>query len=288
MSVVRRIALLATLMMFPAAGAGQAGSTAPGQVALTYRVFLGGVPVVEVDTRTIVDAQRYRMDSLTRTIGLWEGMFKARMQSRVDGVLAGSKVEPLLYQIRYDGRVGKRRSIDVTFGDNGPTMVHTVPDNAEDGRKPVEPEFLVGAIDPASAAIMATSASSDGELCHGGYKIFDGRRRYDVAFDNQGADTLDGHGDFYSGEALHCQVQYRRVKGFDPDWERSEAKKFPNTIDVWFVRLPGLPRAVPVKVAVNTEFGVVVAQMVDHVTGPGESLGDAAYLPPPDRDKMGG
>ena len=290
MRIVRRLAAaLALATALPAV----ALAGGPDRVDLTYRVFLGGLPIVEVDAQTTVDGGRYRMDNLTRTVGLWENLFKARMLTRVDGRLdaaAEDGARPSLFQVRYDGRVGKRRSVDVYFDDKGPSEIIAVPPNAEDGRRPVEPEFLLGATDPATAALLAAETGPDDRICQRAFKIFDGRRRYDVAFENKGTDHIDGgNGDFYEGEAIHCLIRYKRIKGFDPQWERSDAKNYPNEVHIWFVRFPDLPRAIPVKVQVKTEYGVTVAQLIRRALAKGEPLSDAAaLLPPPDMKGMGG
>ncbi|TDP48212.1 DUF3108 domain-containing protein [Zavarzinia compransoris] len=288
-----RLAPLALAAAALFAGASPALAGGADRVDLTYRVFLGGLPIVEVDTRTTIDGGRYRMDNLTRTVGLWESLFKARMQSRVDGSLVpamGVEASPTLFQLRYDGRVGQRRSVDVTYDRNGPVDIRAEPPNDQDGRRPVEPEFLLGAIDPSTAAMLAAENGADDQICKQTFKIFDGRRRYDVAFENKGPDHLNGNDDnFYAGDAIHCVIRYRRVKGFDPDWERANARKFPNEVDIWFARFPDLPRAVPVKVQVKTEYGVTVAQLIGRALTRTDSLGDAAaLLPPPDMDHMGG
>ncbi|PWR18610.1 DUF3108 domain-containing protein [Zavarzinia aquatilis] len=291
MRIVRRLAAaLALASALPAAALG----AGPDRVDLTYRVFLGGLPIVEIDAQTTVDeGGRYRMDNLTRTVGLWESLFKARMLTRVDGRLdakAEDGARPSLFQVRYDGRVGKRRSVDVYFNANGPSDIFAVPPNAEDGRRPVEPEFLLGATDPATAALLAAESGPEDRICQRSFKIFDGRRRYDVAFENKGTDHIDGgNGDFYEGEATHCLIRYKRIKGFDPQWERSDARNYPNEVHIWFVRFPDLPRAIPVKVQVKTEYGVTVAQLIRRALAKGEPLSDAAaLLPPPDMKGMGG
>ncbi|MCF4164224.1 DUF3108 domain-containing protein [Zavarzinia compransoris] len=292
MPIARRLLALAAAAAFLGPPLATGALASAERVDLTYRVFLGGIPIVEVDTRTTVDGDRYRMDSLTRTVGLWESLFKARMQSRVDGEMASddASARPDLYQVRYDGRVGKRRSIDVYFDADGPEEIVTVPPNAEDGRRPVEPEFLMGAMDPATAAMLAAEAGPDDRICQREFKIFDGRRRYDIAFENKGPETIEAHGDtFFSGEAVHCVIRYRRIKGFDPSWERTDARKYPNEIDIWFARFPDLPRAIPVKVQVKTEYGIAMAQLVARGLTPTDSLGAAAaLLPPPDIKHMGG
>lgn len=263
------------------------------RVDLTYRVFVGGLPVVEVDTSTTIDGDRYRMDGLARTVGMWESLFTARMASRVDGRMEadGSMALPMLYQTRYDGVVGDKRSINVTFGKDGPTQVSVEPPNTDDNRRQVEPEFLIGTLDPATAAILATGTNNGAAICTQEFKVFDGRRRYDVAFENMGQDEVFAGNDerFYGGMATRCTISYRRVKGFDPDWERTNASKFPNKFDIWFVQFEGLPRPIPVKVQVKTDYGVVVAQLISRGLTKTDSLGAAAQiLPPPDLKKMGG
>ncbi len=291
MRIVRRLipAATAALAFLLANDAHAAGAD---RVDLTYRVFVGGLPVIEIDTKTTIDGDRYRMDGLARTVGMWESLFTARMMSRVDGRLSGDSrtAQPMLYQTRYDGVIGDKRSINVTFDPNGPSDIRVEPENEDDSRKPVEPEFLVGTLDPVSAAILATGSGDGSDVCTREFKVFDGRRRYDVAFENRGPDTIKGHDDsFYTGDAIHCVIKYRRVKGFDPNWERRDAGKFPNELDIWFVRFDGLPRPVPVKVQVKSNYGVIVAQLISHGLARTDHLDDAAgILPPPDLEKMGG
>lgn len=295
MRLVHRLAtVFALALTLPAlAPSRPAQASPPDRLDLTYRVYLGGLPIVEVETRAVVDGGRYRLDNMTRTTGLWESLFKARMQSRVDGRLGDSVDEaprPSLFQVRYDGRVGKRRSVDVYFDEKGPSEIVAVPPNEKDGRSLIEPEFLLGATDPGTAALLAAESGDGGQICQRSFKIFDGRRRYDIAFENKGPDTLSGgHGEFYTGDATHCLIRYKRIKGFDPAWEKAESKNYPNEVDIWFVRFPEMPRAIPVRVQVSTEYGVVVAQLVRRDLSKGEPLNDAAtLLPPPDLDKMGG
>lgn len=292
MGIVRHLTTATVAGAFAILLGGPAQAAGADRVDLTYRVFVGGLPVIEVDTKTTIDGERYRMDGLARTVGLWETLFEARMMSRVDGRFtdAHHAALPMLYQTRYDGDVGRKRSINVTFDKTGPSNVSVEPQNTDDNRPPVEPEFLLGTIDPASAAILATGSGDGADICTREFKVFDGRRRYDVAFENRGQIQLQAQDErFFSGEATHCVIRYRRVKGFDPDWERQDAKKFPNELDIWFARVDGLPRPIPVRVQVTSDYGVIMAHLIAHGLTKTDNLEDAAsVLPPPDRDKMGG
>lgn len=266
------------------------GAAAADRVDLTYRLFLGGLTVMELDSSTIVDGNRYRMESLVRTVSLWEAMFRARLASRVDGTLGDGLDHPTpsLYQTRYDGAVGKRSAVDIRYGDGAP-VVTVDPPNADENRPTVEAALTAGTIDPSSALLFASRIAAEGRLCDIALPIYDGRRRYDIKATNLGDETL--HSDdpgFYSGPATRCTVAYRRIKGYSERWEATQAKAWPSKATVWFARLDGISRPVPVKIMVSTELGWMVAQLVAHKSTRVGPLGDATALAFPGFDDKGG
>ncbi len=267
-----------------------AQAAAADRVELTYRLFLGGLTVVELHTSTTVDGHRYRMESLVKTVSLWETLFRARLASRVDGTLDGplDRPRPQLYQTRYDGRVGRRSAIDIRYG-SGTPVVTLDPADEDDGRPTVEPALIAGTIDPSSALLFASRMAGEGQPCDLTLPIYDGRRRYDIKATRQADDVL--HSDdpsFYAGPATRCTVGYRRIKGYNPYWEATAAKTWPSTATVWFAHLDGISRPIPVKVMVSTELGWMVAQLVAHKTSRVGPLGEDTALAFPTFDDTGG
>jgi hypothetical protein len=92
--------------------------------------------------------------------------------------------------------------------------------------------------------------------------VFDGRRRYDVAFSF--VKKIDVHMDngLYSGPALVCQIHYNQIAGYQQS-VIDQNKKFPKMY-AWVVAAkssadPKRTYLLPVRVWAETDYGIVVA-----------------------------
>ncbi|MCF4164225.1 DUF3108 domain-containing protein [Zavarzinia compransoris] len=233
------------------------------RVDLTYRIMVGGIGFAEVDTRTTFDGGRYAVEAVARTTGAFDLLLKLRLWSRVDGALgprgtvAGARAHR--FEARYHTRATRLQSVDVAFGDDGPSRIVTEPPEP-----PVEaPDFLTGALDPATVSLLAAQPELIDRRLRGNIRMFDGRKRFDVALDHQGPETLAAERrPFYAGEAVRCVIRYRRIRKPSPAWDRARDRNYPKALEAWFASFPDLPRPVPVKACFHTRFGEAVAQLV--------------------------
>lgn len=244
------------------------------RVDLTYRVMVGGIGFAELETRTTVDGARYAVEAVARTIGAFELLLKLRLWSRVDGTLgprgALAGARPRQFQARYHTRATRLHSVDVAFDEDGPCRIRTEPPASD---REAAPDFLAGAFDPGTLTLLAALPEARNRRLRGNIRLFDGRKRFDIALDHQGPETLPaGRHPFYAGGAERYLIRYRHIAKPSPAWERARRRQYPKTAEAWFAGLADLPRPVPVKARFHTKFGEAVAQLVARRITPGDAL----------------
>ncbi|MEJ1969857.1 MAG: DUF3108 domain-containing protein [Rhizomicrobium sp.] len=91
--------------------------------------------------------------------------------------------------------------------------------------------------------------------------VFDGRRRYDVAFEKVKDVNVAMDNGLYKGKAVLCQMKYRQLAGYKPRVIKDGAN-FP-MISAWVATFPssvtGRPYVVPLRVWSDTSYGVIAA-----------------------------
>jgi hypothetical protein len=98
--------------------------------------------------------------------------------------------------------------------------------------------------------------------------VFDGRRRFDLVYSDDGHETLESSGvAFYSGDALKCAVKVEPVAGF---WRKNQKKFFSRKvngedqvvpIEVYIARVGAAKVEVPVRIESTSPFGPLVLNL---------------------------
>jgi hypothetical protein len=192
------------------------------------------------------------------------------------GEVGDGRVQPSLYDSFSQNRSAPRRHATLTFGPEGPkSMLYDPP--YPDNRYPVSDDQRKKTLDPLSAAVSLTSSPNvtSGKPCDALAPIFDGRRRYDVAFSF--VKKIDVHMDngLYSGPAVVCQIHYNQIAGYQQS-VIDQNKKFPKMY-AWVVAAkssadPKRTFRLPVRVWAETDYGIVVA-LASQVKLDGQALG---------------
>ena len=137
--------------------------------------------------------------------------------------------------------------------------VSTEPPLGDEGRGPLAPAEIRGALDPLGAII---SLLRHGAACEGRVAIFDGRRRFDVSLADRGAGTLAASAyNVYSGPVRECAVTLEPLGGFRRSGRDLEA--FPRNLTLFFGeggpgRLP-----LPVRMESGTALGAMIIHLVE-------------------------
>ncbi|HXJ00545.1 MAG TPA: DUF3108 domain-containing protein [Micropepsaceae bacterium] len=257
-------ALALTTPVFGAGGEGPSDSTAPASTLdLSYDLYVGGISLGKVGMSARFQGEDYKAISTLETSGIVNAFWQAKIEAASSGLLNEGRVQPSLYDSFSQNRSEQRRHATLTFAPDGPKALTSDPPYGEN-HYPVSENQRKRTLDPLSAAIYLTSSATakQEKPCDAVAPIFDGRRRYDVAFTFVKKTDVHMDNGLYSGPALVCQIHYNQIAGYQQS-VIDQNKKFPKMY-AWVVSAkssadPNRNFMVPVRVWAETDYGVVVA-----------------------------
>jgi hypothetical protein len=176
-------------------------------------------------------------------------------------VLTPERVQPSLYDSFSQYRSAQRRQVTLTFGPDGPKSVFSDPPYPENPARITEAQKKQ-TLDPLSAVMYLIGSHSDSAPCEAKAPVFDGRRRYDVAFDLVRKSDIHMDNGLYQGPGYVCRIHYNQVAGYQQTLVQ-QGRKLP-TIFAWVAPVkslvdPARAYMIPLRVWAETEYGVVVA-----------------------------
>lgn len=243
--IPRMIVLIAAL--WPALA--QAGDATV--LRLRYDAHIGGVRVLSIATEARYDDQAYSLEVAARTVGVvgWVGEWKGGSLTR--GRLMGSTLRPSVHRADSSWR-GEPRLVELSYGTDGAVSTRVEPPPEKDNREKVPEAMTRGTIDTLTAIVaLVRSFAQDGQ-CAGNWKLYDGRRRFDVAISDAGQAMLEPSSySAYAGPAKKCRVATRRVAGY---WKGQAGQAAEQSGFVWMAS-PGEGRP-PVPVRAEAELGL--------------------------------
>lgn len=202
-------------------------------VALEYAVNYGPLQVLEVRTTARLDDARYIASSEMRTVGIAGVLFPWTAGATTTGARSAGSLQPISHRARGEYR-GSERSVQIDYDADGQVRSAIVPPAESDDRDPVPDADRQATIDPLTATLAAVHAG-----CQGTLRIFDGRRRYDLALSDEGEADLPEPTPAYSGRARLCRARVVPGAGFWRAAARHDER--PGQIDMWIATpSPGL------------------------------------------------
>jgi Protein of unknown function (DUF3108) len=246
-----------------AGGENSANGPAAATLDLSYSLYVGGLPLGQVQLSSRREGKGYTALSRLETVGIVNAFWQAKIDASSSGViLGGDTVKPSLYDSFSENHATKHQHATLTFGADGPKALYSDPAYPSN-KHPVKASLQKNTLDPLSAAVfLVNSSAAEKKPCEVTAPVFDGRRRYDVVF-NFVRDT-DVHMDngLYSGKAMVCRIQYKQIAGYDQTVIDNN-KNFPK-IYAWVATVqsrldPTRRYLVPLRVWADTAFGIVVA-----------------------------
>ena len=228
---------------------------------LDYKIYFGGISVVTLEIDLERTAEEYRIFSKMRTLGVIDQLFPWKMNGYSRGRFAGGEVRPEAVGYSSNWR-GRQRSLEVRYDNRRPTVTRVVPKPNEEKRVPVSEADIRGSIDVSSAVMSLSLAAQTARGCTGHVPVFDGRRRYDMVAERIGVEAMRWYGrPGYEPRAVKCRVTIVRRSGFKRVSNNDESAKVKRSGTVWFA--PGgngVPPA-PMRIEVETRWGLVIAHL---------------------------
>jgi len=258
---------------------------AQGKVNAHYTISMTGVTIGEIAWRIDIGATLYSMSASGKASGVLSVLINGEGSVAAQGSIAADRLNPSSYKSIItddDGTI----TLQMTFADGVATerIAPQPPDHAD--RVPITDYDRRGVADPLSAVLLPTKlgggalAASD---CDRALKIYDGRRRYNLALSHGRLDKVAvEHG--YSGPILVCEVVLQPIAGYRADSMIVKYVAGRRNMELWFAPIAGTSIMAPVRVLMPTLIGTLKIQADQFeaiAVAPTPAPVEASPLPPP-------
>ncbi|MFM2041705.1 MAG: hypothetical protein RLY86_281 [Pseudomonadota bacterium] len=275
----RRHLLAATLLgllavapaLAPSAQAAPVGPQA-GDWALTYKVYVGGVHVLDANAHVALLPDAYRIGVQAATDGFLGRVANWRTDIATAGaVTPDGRIQPILYRTVGSFRDEPQNTTVDYRADGNPVVTLAEPPPEED-REPVPPDLMPGTVDPMSAVMAALQAVAQGRGCTADVAVYDGRQRYDLAFLPKGTETLEAtEYSPFAGPAEACGFKFTPRAGRWKERDRRDGREEDagrrnrdgRDITVWVAPAAAEAPPVPVRAEAPSPLGTVKIHLAE-------------------------
>jgi hypothetical protein len=262
------LSFLFVVLCGPAMASG-AGEVRPSSVTLDYEIDIVGLEALAATVIMAGDTARYHVDIRARTTGMIGWMFPWVIGVSSNGNITDGRLQPVRHE-QTSNFQGKDRSVFLEYDGHGGFLARrVVPDPHEDQREEVPAAMTRDTLDIISAVLAGLHTVDRTGSCNGRVPVFDGRRRFDLLYSDNGREHIDpneilGYG---GGEALRCAIRVEPIAGY---WRKNQQKFFthkvngrdevvPIEVDVARVGAAGIE--VPVRVESVSPYGKLVLSL---------------------------
>ena len=141
---------------------------------------------------------------------------------KVSGMMNGSILYPKDYQYTYIKKK-KTKKTKILFDNSTVIFSETSPTFDKNKLSPISDEMLIGTIDPITAIIYMSDYDLSNK-CTINYKIYDGKRRYDLSY----IDIV------YEGEYVICKLMQKKIGGFKSKDKKNDIFKPAQKIESYY------------------------------------------------------
>lgn len=229
---------------------------AAARIKLTYQAYAGPFYVLSADAELVLEDGRYRVATVSRTEGFANWFFSWNSRVVSEGARSGADLRPARHKVQSRWK-GKDRRVHLRYDGARPVIetLHPEPDGSK--RDPV-PETMIGdTVDPLTMTAHLMVRMANGGECRGDYRVFDGRRRYDLTISERGGAELEAPGSsVFRGTARSCALAMDRIAGFrKPDDDEDTNKARLKEPLLWMGRPMETAPPVPVRFEAESSFG---------------------------------
>jgi hypothetical protein len=236
----------------------------PSTFDIAFRLYAGGIPFGDITMSTRIQGETYLASSTVETSGLINRFWESKIEAASNGNIGESQIKPARYD-NFTTRRGRRREFVLSFRDDGPDQIYSNPERGwDDEELPPGAEEARHSLDPLSAMVFLTNSSEANREnpCGVVAPVYDGQRRYDVAFSFVKREDVRMDNGLYAGPVMTCQIEYVQVAGELQNIVENGGEM--PRVFAWIaeIRSPeNLEKAymVPIRLWSDTEFGMITA-----------------------------
>ena len=227
-----------------------------------YEVQFGNLIVGKAEVMLRLTSQNLNIDIKSQTAGILDVLYE------YNGALKSSSIKNKDTWLPNKFSAGgvfnkKKRTTDITWVNNYKTVSYVnVPSIDLKKYHEVQKSSLINVIDPITAFMRVIEKINEEYTCDQNFKVFDGRRRYDLEIKTIGNSTIgNDRPKSYKGDVLICGLRVFPIGGhrLKTKWKPSEDKI--SDIKVYFGKNQNKDY-VPVRVQIERWFGTVVIRLI--------------------------
>jgi len=263
-----RLSHLAAATLFIATPAFAEEAPVKPAVVLDYKIYIGGLEALSSTVSIGEDATHYDVAIKAVTAGAIGRMMPWKIDIDSRGNVAGDVLQPVEHAQKNNFQ-GKERSVTLRYDGHGGFVERKVlPDAQEDQREEVPAEQTRDTLDIVSGVFAGLRAVDRTGSCNSRVPVFDGRRRFDLVYSDDGHEMLEASGvAMFSGDALKCLVKVEPMAGY---WKKNQKKFFTRKvngedqvvpIEVYIARVGAAKVEVPVRIESTSPFGPLVLNL---------------------------
>lgn len=234
---------------------------AQGKVKAHYTISMTGVMFGEIVWLIDIGDALYNTSATGKASGVLSVLMNGEGSAAAQGNIAADHLNPSSYTSTITDDDGTIK-LQLTFADGGATEQITPQPPVRADRVPVTDADRRGIVDPLSAVLISTKlgggvlAASD---CNRTLKIFDGRRRYNLALSYDRIDKVAIERG-YSGPILVCGVILQPIAGYRTDSMMVKYVAGRRDMELWFAPIAGTSIMAPVRMLMPTLIGTLKIQ----------------------------
>ena len=161
------------------------------------------IKIMEISTLLNVENETFHYEFIINSKNIVEFINQIDGKGKVEGFV-NNLYQPTKYTYKYI-RKKKEKYVEIDYDDNKVVKIINVPEFDSSKLSVVNDEMLIDTIDPSSFFLNVLDFNKT-ESCKNKFKIFDGKRRYDVVFNNLTKNTDNG--------TIECEAKQIRIGGY--------------------------------------------------------------------------
>ncbi len=168
--------------------------------------ILPKIPVMSIDTVLEIQNNNYEYKFSIRTNNIVDFINKVNGDGGIIGII-DKFYKPLHYKYRYT-RKEKEKFVEIKYNDGLISELNLIPEPDKNKLTKIEDDMLINTIDPSSFFLNILNYKYIND-CEKTFRIFDGKRRYDVSFTK--ADKI------ISNNLIYCKANQVKLGGYKID-----------------------------------------------------------------------
>ena len=257
-STARRHAICRTLAAcaWIASSAGVLAAEAPVNMQARYAIYMTHVQVGEITWAVYFSDGSYLASANGKASGVFSVLINGEGAVTTHGAIAGGKLLPGSVTTSVTDDEGHTEVV-MTY-ENG--VLKQIEDHGpppKPDRVQVTPELLRNITDPLSAMLIPVADDAFAHTnCDRTLRIFDGRRRYNLALAYKRIDRMKMTRG-YAGRVLVCSVVLRALAGYNPDSLLVRYLAGKSDLELWFAPVAGAGIIAPIRAVMPTLIGTL-------------------------------